>query len=49
MAGSDYKKTRKSYVGRDGVKRAVYTKGGKFYVKKLSKATKTFVWREVKV
>ena len=45
---ASYTKSNKKYVGRDGVKRCVYVKGGKSYVKKRDPKTGKFVYRVVK-
>lgn len=42
-----YEKTGRTHVGRDGVKRVVYVKGGKTYVKKKSAKTGAFTYRNV--
>ena len=43
-----YFKSNKTYTGRDGVKRSVYLKAGKSYVKKRDPKTGKFVYRHVK-
>lgn len=43
-----YVKTNRTYTGRDGVKRCVYTRGGKSYVKKRDAKTGKMVYRAVK-
>ena len=47
-ASAAYTKTTRKYVGRDGVKRTVYVKDGKSYVKKRSSKTGKLSYRQVK-
>jgi len=43
-----FAKTNKSYTGRDGVERIVYSKNGKNYVKKRDAKTGKFVMKPIK-
>ena len=45
---NNFLKTYKTYMGIDGVKRVVYSKNGKNYVKKRDPKTGKFVYRQVK-
>lgn len=46
--GQTYFKSNRFYVGRDGIKRVLYMRGGKSYVKKKDPKIGKFVYRQVK-